>query len=266
MKNIIKDILKLRWKLTKDTAIAFILGSLVIISSIVLLLFAADTIANRIGFFIVRDIIMVFVLGYAFPLYYTKIIKNEAFSELGIKKENWLPSIILNVVFAIFLLFQFIFLSDEEVEILLSSKAIGPIFYLMVMGIFEIIFFYGFLRQKFEDAFGIIPGIVLAALFYSFHHIGFQPEFFKLFFVGIMYASVFRITKNALAIYPFFWGIGATWDVLVSFGAMEQLADAWIKAYIVFGLMIIFMIYLIRKVKKEHGENLDETSEDIKKF
>ncbi|MDI6603283.1 MAG: hypothetical protein QME57_04225 [Patescibacteria group bacterium] len=87
---------------------------------------------------------------------------------------------------------------------------------------FKVIYFYGFLRQRFENAFGIIPGIILAALFYSFHHAGFQPEFVKLFFVGIMYVSVFRITKNALIISPFFWGMGACCDVLVSFGAMKE--------------------------------------------
>ena len=30
-----------------------------------------------------------------------------------------------------------------------------------------------------------MPAIILAALFYSFHHAGFQPEFVSLFFVGL---------------------------------------------------------------------------------
>jgi hypothetical protein len=71
----------------------------------------------------------------------------------------------------------------------------------------EVVFFYSFQRTLFERAFGIIPGIILAALFYSFHHLGFQPEFGKLFFVGLMYATTFRLGNSAFMIYPFFWGV-----------------------------------------------------------
>lgn len=53
------------------------------------------------------------------------------------------------------------------------------------------IFIYGFLRDQFERAFGMIPAVILTAIFYSFHHDGFQPEFLKLFWVGIIYVSVF---------------------------------------------------------------------------
>jgi len=68
-----------------------------------------------------------------------------------------------------------------------------------------------------------------------------------------MYASVFRITKNALIIYPFFWGIGATWDVLVIFRATEQLQGIWtlFKGMAIFILMIIFIRYLKWKLKKK---------------
>ncbi len=250
-KNSLKYLFQFRYQPTKDTAIAFILGFLVIAVSFSLLLFSRDTIADKIGFFVLRDLIMIFILGFAFPLYYVLITKKDKIREFGITKEKWLISLIVGLVLAILLLFQF---TSETggvgEEILLSSKAIGPIFYIMVAGIFEVIFFYTFLRQQFENAFGIIPSIILAALFYSFHHAGFQPEFMKLFFVGIMYASVFRITKNALIIYPFFWGVGACWDVLVSFGAIGKLEGAWINGLVTLILMIIFLGYLKWKLKK----------------
>ncbi|MFH0790040.1 MAG: CPBP family glutamic-type intramembrane protease [Candidatus Omnitrophota bacterium] len=189
---------------------------------------------------------MRFGVGFAFPLYYVLIIRKLSLSEFGITRKKWFISLIAGIVFALLLLFQFISEDGKRgQEILLDLEAGGPVFYIMVAGIFEVIFFYGFLRQQFENAFGIIPGTILMALFYSFHHVGFQPEFVKLFFVGVMYASVFRITRNALIIYPFFWGVGACWDVLVRFGAMEALEEwAWIKGAIVLTLMIIFMGYL----------------------
>ena len=251
IKNALKYLFQFKWRPTKDTAIAFISGFLVIATSLGLFLFSGNATTDKIGFFVLRDLVMIFSLGFAFPLYYVLIVRKEGLSEFGITRQKWLISLVVGVVLAILLLFQFMSESSEAgQEILLNSEAIGPIFYIMVAGIFEVIFFYAFLRQRFENAFGIIPGIILTALFYSFHHAGFQPEFMKLFFVGIMYASVFRITKNALIIYPFFWGVGACWDVLVSFGAIKELEGAWIKGLVTLVLMIIFMGYLKWRMKK----------------
>lgn len=196
IKNTLRNIFQIRWQPTKDTAIASILGFLVIATSVGLLPFSFDAITGKIGFYVLRDFVMIFVLGIAFPLYYALIIKREDLSEFGITKRKWLVSLIVDIILAILLLFQFISeFGATGQEILLSSRAIGPIFYLIVIGgIFEVLFFWAFLRQRFENAFGIIPGIILATFFYTFHHAGFQPEFLKLSFVGIIFASVFRIT------------------------------------------------------------------------
>ena len=253
IKKSLKNLVQVRCQPTKDTTIAFILGFLVIAISFGLNLFSGNTPADRIGFFVLRDIIMMFCLGLAFPLYYVLIIRKGKISEFGITKNKWFISLIVGIVLAILLSFQFIEEYEEAgQEILLNPNAIDPVFYIMVAGIFEVVFFYAFLRQRFENAFGIIPGILLATLFYSLHHAGFQPEFVKLFFVGVIYASVFRITRNVLIIYPFFWGVGACWDVLVQSQVIESqdLQGAWIRGIIVLILMIIFAIYLKWRMKK----------------
>jgi len=171
IKNFLKSLFHLKYQPTKDTAIAFVLGFLVIAISFGLFLFSGDTATDEIGFFVLRDLVMIFSLGFAFPLYYVLIIRKESLSEFGITRQKWLMSLVVGVVLAILLLFQFTSETGEVgQEILLSSEAIGPIFYIMVAGIFEVVFFYAFLRQRFENAFGIIPAIILAALFYSFHH------------------------------------------------------------------------------------------------
>ena len=87
--------------------------------------------------------------------------------------------------------------------------------YVLLAVSFECLFFYGFLRTLFERAFGAVAGIALAALFYAFHHAGFQPEFAKLFLVGLMYATIFRLGNSALLIWPFFLGVGGVYDVLI---------------------------------------------------
>ena len=120
-------------------------------------------------------------------------------------------------------------------------------------------FIYGFLRMSFEKAFGIIPAIILTSVFYSLHHAGFQPEFLHLFLVGLMYSSVFYITKNMLIIFPFFWGVGALWDVLVSSEAGDE-----IKNPVSFSIAIVILVlsaawFLFRKWrnKKNAFENIN---------
>lgn len=111
----------------------------------------------------------------------------------------------------------------EKTDDLFDQDSFYAVTYILTVGIFEMVFLYGFLRYEFERAFGILPAVFLTAFFYSLHHAGFQPEFTKLFFVGVMYVTVFYVTRNLFAIFPFFWGIGAVWDVLVNSEAGSQI-------------------------------------------
>lgn len=232
---------------TKDTGVAFLAGIAMILASFALYLFYGESIKDEIVFFVIKDIVMMVGIGFIFPLYYVLVIKRESIKTFGITKDKLSLSLVLNIILAVLLLLQFM---NESAavgkKILLSSDAIIPLVYIFTAGIFEMVFFYGFLLHQFEQSFGILPGIVLTAIFYSFHHAGFQPEFLKLLFVGVMYASVFRITKNVFIIFPFFWGLGATWDVLVNFGAKEQLQGFWTltKTILVLVLMFGFLMYL----------------------
>jgi membrane protease YdiL (CAAX protease family) len=158
--------------------VAFTLGVLVIAISVALTLFKGDFTSDAIIYAFLRDVVMVAFLGFLVPINYTLFVKKRSVIELGLARKKWFASLIAGLLFAILLLAIFVNEAGQEgQEILLSADAFGPVFYLMLVGAFEIIFFYVFLRQQFEEAFGVVPGIVLAALFYSLHHAGFQPEF-----------------------------------------------------------------------------------------
>jgi len=250
----IKKLLSVRFNFTNDTKIAFLLGFIVVGLSFFLRLFLAETAFNKAVFFIVLDIIIKVILGFLVPIQYVLVKQKKGVEFFGLTKKKWKLSLILGVVFMSLLLIQFLTESkDIGQKVLLRPEALIPITYIFVAGIFEMTFIYGFLRKIFEESFGIIPSIILTALFYSFHHAGFQPEFIKLIFVGIMYASVFRITNNILIIFPFFWGIGAVWDVLVNFGTaeLEGLTTLY-KALFTLALMIIVVIYTKLELKRVH--------------
>jgi len=81
----------------------------------------------------------------------------------------------------------------------------------LTVGLFEAIFFRGWLQLRFEDAFGVIPGLVLAALAYSLYHVGYgmeAGELVFLFFLGITFGAVFRLTRSIFELWPLYTPVG----------------------------------------------------------
>jgi len=226
------------WNPNKVTFIAFIFGVVIIVLSMIMT-FLRHSITMTV---IIRDVLMV-IGGIFFPIWYIQSQKYR-FKDFGLSTRRWYIYLPINIVLGILLIF--LFLEDyPDAKIVFNSNTNAIVGYIMLAGIFETIVFYAFLRKLFEDAFGIIPAIILSSIIYSFHHAGFQPEFLKLIFVGILYASVFRMGNSALLIYPFFWGVGACFDVLVMSKEVGEILYPWIRVIILSSLLIIggFLTY-----------------------
>ena len=65
-----------------------------------------------------------------------------------------------------------------------------------------------------------------------------------------MYCSVYYITQNLLIIFPFFWGVGALWDVIVSSEAGEEIKnlESFAIALAILALSAIW-IFVVRRNK-----------------
>lgn len=223
----------LHFDIDKENIFGLVCGLIMVLLSMAMTIFDSE-----IGNIILRDILMILFLGFLTPIHYILITKKKNLSVLGIHKEKLTVSLTINVAAGISLLAMFI--SKNTEHIIFDINSFYAITYILVAGIFEMIFIYGFLRYEFERAFGILPAILITAIFYSLHHAGFQPEFSKLFFVGIMYVTVFYFTHNIFSIFPFFWGVGAIWDVLVNSEAGGQIKNG--TSFIIAMLMLIAMI------------------------
>jgi membrane protease YdiL (CAAX protease family) len=163
---------------------------------------------------VVRDIGQVFLLGVLLPLIYLHRSGQSA-RDFAFHTRRWPLCLTINAALAIGLLVQFLRTSPPPADFAWSPARLWLAAYVAVTLVFELIFFYGFLRTLFERAFGAVPGIVLAAAFYSLHHAGFQPEFALLFVVGLLYGTVVRLGNSVLLIFPFFLMVGGIYDVLV---------------------------------------------------
>ena len=172
-----------RFKVTKDTGIAALAGFVMISLSLLMIPFGSDSIRDTVISFILRDVLMIFGLGVVFVSVFAEKKGGETFKELGFTRRKWILSLILNLVLAAGLLA--VFLKDGKPSDVISLKNLYGASYILIAGVFEMTFIYGFLRMSFEKAFGIIPAILLTSVFYSLHHAGFQPEFLHLFLLPL---------------------------------------------------------------------------------
>lgn len=255
MKRMINQLFK--FNVSKETSMAALAGLVMISLSLLMIPFRGNTIRDLTISFILRDLLMIFGLGVVFVSLYVEKKGNEVIEDLGFTKQKSIVSAIINLVLATGLLAMF--LKEQIPENIVSVKNLYGASYILVAGIFEMTFIYGFLRMSFEKAFGIIPAIILTSVFYSLHHAGFQPEFIHLFLVGIMYCSVFYITKNMLIIFPFFWGVGALWDVLVSSEVGDSIKNisSFIIALIILVASFTWILFRKRRNNKNAIKNIN---------
>ncbi|MBP3367637.1 MAG: hypothetical protein J6K96_11740 [Treponema sp.] len=235
----------LHFDIDKETVFGLACGFVMILLSMAMTFFSGE-----ISSIILRDILMILLFGFLTPVYYILIVKKKSLSVLGIHTNKLAASLAINAAAAVSLLALFISKNTEDIRFTVHS--FYAVTYILAAGVFEMVFIYGFLRYECERAFGILPAVFLTAVFYSLHHAGFQPEFAKLFFVGIMYVSVFYFTHNIFSIFPFFWGVGAVWDVLVHSEAGSQLKNktSFVIAMLLFSAMTGISVCIRRKIRK----------------
>jgi len=233
-----------QWQPAKETLVAVTAGFVIIFLSVLMLPFSATSWIR----IVIHDIGMVGLAGILFPLLYIQR-SGRSFAEFGLTFHRWHVFTPINLILGLFLLGVFVYWVPPEGFQFDTDTALTMLL-ILCTGVFEVIFFYGFLRTLFEQAFGLIPAVLLTAGFYSFHHIGFQPEFLLLFFVGLMYALVYRAGSSVLLIYPFFWGVGASYNVLIQSGEVAAIMYPEIRLMYLSVFVILIPVWVWLKSRR----------------
>jgi membrane protease YdiL (CAAX protease family) len=233
-----------RWQPTRDTLVAIVAGVVIIILSAAMLPFENWPWVK----IAIRDVVQIFLVGILFPLVY---IQNHGkdWVGFGFSLKKWHIFLLIDLVLGILLFFMFLSESPPSPQFRLNAPTVWSAVYIMLALCFELVFFYAFLRTIFERAFGIVPAIILTALFYAFHHIGFQPEYGKLIFVGMLYATTYSLGNSALLLFPFFLGIGGTYDVLIQSQVVEPILYPEIRAVYLAIAILATAIWFWRKTR-----------------
>lgn len=229
------------WRPERDTLLALTAGLVSVALSLAMVPLERWPWAST----IVRDLLQVFAVGVLLPVFHIRRSVG-GFAAFGLSMRKGPLFLAINLVLAILLLFQFVRSTPPPAGFVWDAAATWKAAYVVLTVTFECLFFYAFLRTLLERAFGAVAGIALAALFYSFHHAGFQPEFAKLFFVGVLYATVFRLGSGALLIWPFFLAVGGIYDVLINSKVVAAIQHVEIRTLVLAVLFAIVAVWIGR--------------------
>jgi membrane protease YdiL (CAAX protease family) len=87
----------------------------------------------------------------------------------------------------------------------------------LVVGLFEAVFFRGFVQGRLEASFGPVPAVAGAAVLYGAYHVGYGMGVFDLWFLfalGVVYAVTYRLTTNVFILWPLLTPMGAFFNNL----------------------------------------------------
>jgi len=155
------------------------------------------------------------VLGVVGPIYYTVWRRHSGLSDLGLRLGSWrvtglLALLFSGVQFALILWGYDLPAPVDWVPLLVMA---------LVVGVFETIFFRGFIQTRLESAYGPMPGIGAAAILYGLYHVGYGMVGRELLFLtglGIVYAVAFAQTRSAFILWPLLTPLGSFFNAVDS--------------------------------------------------
>lgn len=203
----IKQVFVFQWKPGRDLVAVLVSWILVVGTLYTATVVVGPDAWGGIGYFLLYAVLGAGIFGVGFPLYWTVVIRKRPLSDLGLTT-HWLwLSLGLQVVFA-GLQYAGTFAKngfpgfERFLPLLTLSLAIG---------FFEAIFWRGWVLMRLEESLGALPAILLSSLLYAAYHIGYGmplSEMTFLFFIGVMYATAFRLTRNIFILWPVFQPMG----------------------------------------------------------
>jgi membrane protease YdiL (CAAX protease family) len=148
------------------------------------------------------------LIGVAGPVVYTVWVRRRPLASLGIGLHNLRSTVRLGLLFA----------GVQFAITLWGYDLPRPVDWvpLLVMtltvGMFEAIFFRGFVQGRLEAALGTAPAGLGAAALYALYHVGYGMggvEMVFLFGLGVVYAVAYRLSENVLVLWPLLIPLGS---------------------------------------------------------
>lgn len=197
----VRTILSVRLEPGADTALAFATA----VAFSFCYFFGART-GSALASFLVFTVLGTGVVCVLLPAFYVLVVRGEGLGALGITARGWRVSLAISAVFAAGSLPGLLRAAGD------SGADPAPHVLVNALTLWEPFFVFGWLQLRFERAFGVLPGVFLAALSFGAYHLGTfpLPAVLALVGFGLLYAALFRaVGANLLALWPLAWAVGS---------------------------------------------------------
>jgi membrane protease YdiL (CAAX protease family) len=221
----------------RDTLVA--IGSYILVVAALFTAFQVFTTERVAANFITFGPITLAGLGVALPIFYTVLVRHRPLADLGLTTRQLLSSLALSLLLG----FDTYRATLGTLNVSWTKELIPLVTMALSVGLFEAIFFRGWLQLRFEQAFGVVPGLILGALCYSLYHVGYGMtlgEILPLFGYGLVFAAVFRLTRNVVTLWPFYTPIGGLYTNLRE--GLTMPFEATYGFLLTLGLMLMILI------------------------
>jgi membrane protease YdiL (CAAX protease family) len=182
------------------------------------------------------------------------VYRKRPIQDLGLTTRHLGMSIVLQLVFAALLYIGTL----AQVE-LPDLRELAPLLALaLAIGFFEALFWRGWVFWRLEEAFGLIPAVLVGSLLYAAYHIGYAmplEEITFLFLVGMFFAVTFRLTRNIFILWPILQPMGQLVTLLRDGLELPFLASLGFLEALVVMVALVWLAnrtYRKRKALKEH--------------
>ena len=125
----------------------------------------------------------------------------------------------------------------------------------ITVGLFEAIFFRGFIQGRLEASFGVAPAVLGAAALYALYHVGYGmdvDEMVFLFGLGVVYAIAYRLIENVLVLWPLLIPLGSFYAQLDSGDLVGELPWASIAGFGDVLVVMALVVWFAHRSERRH--------------
>jgi len=204
------------------------------------------------------------VIGVAGPVYYTVWVQHRPLAHLGLTWGDRRRTVLLALLFA-----------GVQFSITLWGYDLPQpvdwvplLFMALVVGVFESIFFRGFIQTRLQERWGDVPGVLAAAAAYGAYHVGYGMGISEMLFLtglGVVYATAFALTRSVVVLWPLLTPLGSVFaqleagDIELPWASIAGFAD-------VLALMLVVLWLARRRIRRRaRGQESSRETESTRR-
>jgi protein-S-isoprenylcysteine O-methyltransferase Ste14 len=184
-----------RWSPGRDTYVA--LATLIYFVPSYYLGANTDSLFGLVNFLFATTVVLVVL-----PAYYVLRVMGRPPCEIGFTTRNLLPSLGLSA----FMVLRYMPVLRAALSSIPEANVLPHLLYCGLC-LWEPFFIHCWVQLRFEEAFGIVPGVLAAGVCTAVYHVGTFPAgmVLRLGGYGLLYGVLFRLTRNVFTLWPLAW-------------------------------------------------------------